>query len=238
MTHPHRPGGLIEHVIVVIPAHDEADHIEASLAHLHAAAERVSNRATTDLIVVADDCRDATAKLASRSAGVIVIESAPRCVGLARRIGTEYALSTTTVPTDRVWLASTDADTVVPADWLCLHLDLAQTGAVGVAGIVDIDDRVHHRDLAARFDHHYVLGGDGTHTHVHGANLGVRADAYLNAGGWRPLHTGEDHDLWNRITSVGPTISTTELQVCTSSRLIGRAPHGFADDLKQLAEAS
>jgi hypothetical protein len=37
---------------------------------------------------------------------------------------------------------------------------------------------------------------DGTHPHVHGANLGIRADAYSDAGGWNDLTVAEDHCLW------------------------------------------
>ena len=29
--------------------------------------------------------------------------------------------------------------------------------------------------------------------------MGVRADTYLRAGGWRGLETAEDHDLWKRL---------------------------------------
>ena len=47
----------------------------------------------------------------------------------------------------------------------------------------------------SRFRMTYQINTDGTHPHVHGANLGMRADAYLAAGGWNPLPTAEDHDL-------------------------------------------
>ncbi|CAN5905598.1 glycosyltransferase [soil metagenome] len=73
------------------------------------------------------------------------------------------------------------------------------------------------------------------HPHVHGANLGVRADVYLEVGGWRPLVTGEDHDLWDRVRASGrPVTSTMEVPVVTSGRRRGRAPAGFADLLTSL----
>ena len=49
----------------------------------------------------------------------------------------------------------------------------------------------------------YEIRPDGSHPHVHGANLGVRADAYLRAGGWADLRTAEDHDLWRRLLGSG-----------------------------------
>jgi hypothetical protein len=82
------------------------------------------------------------------------------------------------------------------------------------------------------------MHGDGTHPHVHGANIGVRADVYLEAGGWTPLETGEDHDLWNRLSGSGCTKrSIAQLKVITSGRRIGRAPHGFAEALAAHNEA-
>ena len=82
----------------------------------------------------------------------------------------------------------------------------------------------------------YRLDG-ATHTHVHGANLGVRADAYQAVGGWG-LHVmvGEDHELVRRLTAAGLTVTRdTDTTVVTSSRTVGRVPAGFATRLAQLA---
>ncbi len=112
-----------------------------------------------------------------------------------------------------------------------LHqLELARSGAGAVAGIVDVDSFAEHQAIVReRFRSSYLLHDDGTHPHVHGANLGVRADAYLNVGGWSYAATAEDHDLWKRLTLAGyPTLSDSKLKVLTSGRKIGRAPMGFA----------
>ena len=90
----------------------------------------------------------------------------------------------------------------------------------------------HNPGLEALFRSSYVIGEDGAHPHVHGANIGVRADAYLGAGGWAALATAEDHDLWTRLDSQGhERLSDASLQVVTSGRRKGRAPMGFADAL-------
>ena len=63
--------------------------------------------------------------------------------------------------------------------------------------------------------------------HVHGANLGVRADAYLRAGGFpdRPAH--EDVDLVAALVASGARVVATDAcDVLTSGRLVGRAPGG------------
>jgi len=54
-----------------------------------------------------------------------------------------------------------------------------------------------------------------------------------------PLATGEDHELWNTIRSGGyPVTADPSLVVTTSSRLVARAPDGFAADLGALTDAS
>jgi hypothetical protein len=78
----------------------------------------------------------------------------------------------------------------------------------------------------------YEIHDDGTHPHVHGANLGVRADAYIDAGCWTNVAVAEDHCLWSRIKARGwPTASCSRTIVHTSGRLYGRAVGGFADAL-------
>ena len=55
------------------------------------------------------------------------------------------------------------------------------------------------------------VGADGVeadgatrwHPHVHGANLGVTAAAYLAAGGFSALRTGEDHALVRALETAG-----------------------------------
>lgn len=131
------------------------------------------------------------------------------------------------------WLANTDADCEVPKNWLQQQLILANTGIQAIAGIVKIDSFAEHTPFTEEgFIESYTINPNKTHPHVHGANLGVRADAYRHVGGWHDLKTAEDHDLWNRLSAFGiPKISNADLFVYTSGRKIGRAPSGFADKL-------
>lgn len=80
---------------------------------------------------------------------------------------------------------------------------------------------------------HHLRDG---HPHVHGANLGIRGDAYLGLGGWRPLATGEDTELAARAAQAGhPGITrTASIPVVTSIRRAGRAPSGFSSYLRAL----
>lgn len=75
------------------------------------------------------------------------------------------------------------------------------------------------------------------HRHVHGANLGVRADAYAAVGGFRALDAHEDVDLVTRLEASGrPIVWGAHAPVRTSTRRIGRAEQGFAAYLRRLAD--
>ena len=74
-----------------------------------------------------------------------------------------------------------------------------------------------------------------THRHVYGANLGVRADAYLAVDGFPPDGAGEDHGLWRRLRAAGYTLAQpVGVRVRTSARLHGRADEGLAGLLRSL----
>jgi hypothetical protein len=117
-------------------------------------------------------------------------------------------------------------------DWIAVQLGFADEGVTAVAGIVHLDAS---GSVAAHeiFRTTYLTGAEGTHAHVHGANLSVRADAYEDVGGWSNLALAEDHCLWTRLRGRGWRVSSpVSSVVTTSSRLKGRAKGGFADTLR------
>jgi len=223
------------HISVLIPARDEEDLLPRCLRSVLEARAALEGRATCDVIIAVDRSIDSSFEIAQTildGAGS-VIRSEAGIVGVARALAAKEALKRRTLGASTLWLANTDADCWVPRTWLTDQLEIAIAGIEAVAGTIDVDSFEEH-DLCVpqRFRETYLLHSDGTHPHVHGANLGVRADAYLRAGGWADLRTAEDHDLWARLRASGARmLSPSHLRVVTSGRRVGRAPMGFAGAL-------
>ena len=230
----------VDRVAVVVPARNEARNIAASIRSVRSARDALGEGITSTLTIVADTCDDATitAALAVIDPAVDrVIVCRAGNVGTARWIGTEAALQRHDGDVSRLWLAHTDADTRVPSSWLVQQLEHARRGAVGVAGVVHLDpSRSPSPGLVAAFGRSYLVAGDLSHAHVHGANLGMSAEAYRRAGGWRPLATGEDHDLWWRLRACGLIVTDSSLSVATDPRTVGRAPHDFASNVAAIVD--
>lgn len=226
---------MITTVGVVVPARNEEDLLPACLAALTRAADRVSN-CVTHIYVVADACSDRTAERA-RAWGAGVIEIDAGNVGAARAAGMSKLLELTSSESrGDVWLATTDADTLVPAHWIERQLAYAGQGWDAVLGTVTVTDWLGQPPhLPAAFEAHYAYG-TGPHPHVHGANLGIRASAYIAAGGFKFLPTAEDHALSRALSDAGcQAIRASDIAVRTSGRTIARAPLGFSHLLGALA---
>lgn len=232
----------VRHIAVLVPAHNEELLLARCLHSIQRSRLQLPSHVTSDVIVVSDLSEDATVQIAKSILGDdgYVGQLSARSVGMARSMAALLALQRYSGPSSTCWLANTDADCQVPESWLTHQLALAAKGARAVAGIVDVDSFSEHADhVEARFRRSYVIHPDGSHPHVHGANIGVRADAYLLAGGWTPLTTAEDHDLWQRIKKLGVQHrSDARLLVRTSGRRVGRAPSGFAAALNAHNEVS
>ena len=192
-------------IAVIVPAHNEAADVGRCLQSIALAAKHPGLQSEPVVTVVAlDACTDETPEVcAHHGAAAITVEA--RCVGAARAAAASHALAL-----GARWIASTDADSHVPRDWLDYPSTVRQAFA--------------RRELAR----------DG-HRHIHGANLGVSAAAYQGVGGFPQLVTGEDVALVQALQRSGATIAwRARPVVTTSARRSARAPHGFSGFLRAL----
>ena len=255
-----RPATPVAALGVVVPARDEERRISRCLGALTAAASslRTAEGAATAvpigpagapavtpspteppavrIVVVADDCTDGTADIAGCWPDVEVLTTRYGMAGAARAAGAARLIDRwrrAGVPLAAAWIANTDADSVVPAGWLVAHLAAARSGVDLRLGTVrpDLDDP-DPLVVAAWHRRHALTEG---HPHVHGANLGVRADMYCRVGGFVPAPDHEDAALAAAVTAAGGIVDRTAAgPVRTSARLTGRTPGGLAGYLRDL----
>jgi len=231
------PGTRIDRIGVVVPANNEQCALPACLDGLQAAARRV--RVPVTVIVVLDSCTDLSAAVvdaARQSEGMSVqaITVDARNVGFARRAGMTELLRLG--PGPGTWLATTDADSVVPDRWFAAQLNHADAGARVVAGTVAVTDWQDRSDgVRERAVSDYLAT---PHRHIHGANLSFAAIAYQAAGGFRPIPSSEDVALVDAFRRNDEPIAwALDLAVRTSARRQARAPRGFAGYLSSLEGA-
>src|SRR5208282_420960 len=111
------------------------------------------------------------------------------------------------------WIASTDADTIVPPNWLSAQLELDADAACGEVRVDDWSGHPH--GVRERFLHSYRA----EEHHIHGANLGVSAAAYYAAGGFPALRSGEDVAVISNLLQRGSDVRWKgPPQVTTSAR--------------------
>ena len=226
-----------EHLAVVIPARNEEQLLPAALSSVAAAAMVLTEACgvRAGITVVLDSCTDGTAEAVedlqarwARELQLQIVEGTFGTVGAARAAG----IASLPLPPG-LWISTTDADTVVPRDWLLGQYRLAAAGYGLVLGTAVPDPEDLTAEELSRWHSLHAL--EEGHPHVHGANLGFTAEAYNRAGGFAPLPAHEDVDLVARLKACGtPWTATDNIRVTTSGRRDGRAPVGFSLFLRQL----
>ena len=228
-------------IVVAIPARDEAPSIGLALSLILCALQDLPASMSTVMCVACDSCVDGTVAEVDRTpdhgTDVLIVEGVWQSVGGARRAAVQHGLDSLLsagLRLEQIWIATTDADTTVGPDWLSRQLRYAEIGLDAVAGIVDLrrdaDLTIATEEI---FGDMYKVPRHG-HSHVHGANLGVRADAYVVAGGFPILSASEDRELWNSLLASGYRChASNRLRVSTSARLHGRVEEGFAFALRK-----
>jgi glycosyltransferase involved in cell wall biosynthesis len=203
----------------VVPAYNEEALIGGCLAAIRAEIARTACAA--EIIVVNNDSADATREIASSMSGVIVVDEPERGLVQARRAGCRAARGSL--------VANIDADTMLPAGWLAtvlrefeqtprlaalsgpfIHYDLPKS-AQFVAAIF------YHIAFAAYLMMRFVFRSGSM---LQGGNFVVSKAALDAAGGFNSdfRFYGEDTDLADRLSKVGPVKFSPALKALSSGR--------------------
>jgi glycosyltransferase involved in cell wall biosynthesis len=231
---------------VVMPVHNEEELLGPALAALELACSEVTDRGIEcSTAIVLDGCSDGSETIARRWSRSLdrrkvlqqslVLRCRPTGVGGARKLGAAALLRRWRARDPRsIWLATTDADSRVPQEWLMTQLVAHEAGADVWTGRVTVEDWSPYGEATALL---WNDAYDGEAVPVHGASLGFNAQTYLNVGGFAALQTGEDRALYQAILDAGGrTHHDLELRVITSGRRQARAPLGFAHALSTFDE--
>jgi glycosyltransferase involved in cell wall biosynthesis len=195
-------------ISVIIPAYNEEKYLPktiASLLHLR--------RKPDEIIIVDGGSTDKTAAVA-RGAGAKVIIVAHRGIGFARQQGLKAATGDI--------VAYTDADTVVPDDWLVkIEETLGRPGVVGLFGSFRVPDgwwlyRGYINILQPFLNQIYWWFGVPM---APGQNTAFLRLTGLDAGGFpEDFKIAEDIEMARRLMTKGKIIYRPDLIVLSSGR--------------------
>jgi glycosyltransferase involved in cell wall biosynthesis len=194
---------------VVVPTFNEEAGIERCLQSL---ADQTIPRSEYEIIVVDGDSKDRTRELAQRYADRVFVQTSPK-VGGARNDGALAATGT--------YLATTDADCVLPRDWLeRVRDDLSKDGVVMVYGTVrPIENTFRNRLSLGLANRGSALSYRmGWMYYTLGCNSAFRRDAFMRAGMYRTIDAGDDLEIARRMVREGRVLFDPRLTVGFSMR--------------------
>jgi glycosyltransferase involved in cell wall biosynthesis len=208
-------------ITVVIPVLNEENLLPDTLQALCTQTFR-----DYDCVVVDNGSTDNTVKIA-RSFGCHVVTEERQGVGFARQRGFEEARGEI--------IASTDADTIVPCDWLELIARTFQQkpDLVAVYGTIRFRERQGlGRRLAESFFTYFLrLNHFLGRPHFCGPNFAVRREAFVAVDGFKDGNhfytVSEDVQLSLKLKNKGDIYFHKGLVVHTSSRKLGKGGHRY-----------
>jgi cellulose synthase/poly-beta-1,6-N-acetylglucosamine synthase-like glycosyltransferase len=196
-------------ISVVIPTYNEEKNIEKCLQSL---CNQTILRDKYEIIIVDGQSKDSTREIAARYADKVILQKSPG-VGGARNDGVRITKSPI--------IATTDADTVLPPDWLERILAaFANKDLVCLFGALRPSRKSALYRFAFKIGNAYFLVGSrtGIFHNVCGANMAFRRSAFLAAGGFSSIPVCDDVELSLRIKKHGKIWFDPTLAVEYSTR--------------------
>ena len=196
-------------ISVVVPAYNEEENITACLDSLN---HQTLPRAEYEIIVVDGNSKDRTRDLAAPLADLVFIQTSAR-VGGARNDGAMRARGEI--------LATTDADCILPPDWLeRITDDFARYHPVQLYGTVyPREEGLSYRISLALAN---TFSRIGYHTgilyYTLGCNTAFDRQAFIRAGMYRSVDAGDDLEIALRMKRFGKVLFDPKLRVGFSMR--------------------
>ncbi|MGE5042173.1 MAG: glycosyltransferase family 2 protein [Candidatus Levyibacteriota bacterium] len=202
-------------VSVVIPALNEEKFLENNLYSI--IQQKFKD---FELIVVDNNSTDRTAEIA-RSFGAKVIFNAVKGVGAARQAGFMAAKGKI--------IATTDADNILPRDWLETIVKRFEKDPelVAFGGLFRLYSGPLSARIAVKYLSYHMFKLDKLFAHnwsLIAQNMAVKKSAFLKVGGFKHVQMGEDADLAQRLGNIGKVELDPNFLVYASGR---RVRHGL-----------
>lgn len=196
-------------VSVIVPAYNEEKYITRCLSAL-------TNQQTScqyEVIIVDNASTDATSQIA-QTFPVKVVKEVRKGTGRARQTGVEHAKGD--------YLLSTDADTIVPVNWIEAMTDQLKNGYQAISGPMKIDEMSLLSRAVVNIGqpiivklYKYIYG----YYYLSGFNSGVTRALIERVGGFNVnLKSLDDIEISQRISKIVEIKFLPDVVVTTSAR--------------------
>lgn len=196
-------------ISVIVPTYNEESNIEQCLQSL---ANQSIPRSEYEIIVVDGNSKDRTREIAEKYADLVFIQTRKK-VGGARNDGAEASKGDI--------IATTDADCIIPRDWLArIEAGFKDPGVVQLYGLVEpIEPGIRHK-ISLALANTFSRVGYYTHTlyYTLGCNTAFRRQPFFDAGMYRTIDAGDDLEIARRMRQIGVVKLDGKLRVKFSMR--------------------
>ena len=181
-------------ISVIIPSFNEEENIAQCLVSL---SHQTIDRTEYEIIVVDGGSTDKTCEIARKYADMVFIQTSKK-VGGARNDGAQASKGEI--------IATTDADCILPSDWIeQVRNAFVDPAVVQVYGpVYPIEDSIGNRfslSLANTFSR--IGYYSRTFYYTLGCNTAFRRDAFIKAGMYRCIDAGDDLEIAMRMKDEG-----------------------------------